>query len=199
MMRRKFLAICGTAAGAASLGRAEGTKALDRLTVLSWSFRDAFAKTRAKNGWVPDKDLDILDYPQMVADKFQIHRVEVQTMYLLPEDSFIEEFKRRLKKAKSKLVNIPAEPAQEVIKGIGSPDEKARANAVDVYKGWIDYAAKIGSPTLMINQGNLYDDVNPLIESDKQLVAHGRSRKVVVSAEPRGTSGQKPELFARIL
>jgi sugar phosphate isomerase/epimerase len=199
MNRRDFLATCATAAGVASLGRAESHKALDRLTVLSWSFRDAFAKTRARNGWVPDKDLDILDYPQMIADKFQIHRIEVQTMYLLPEDSFIEEFKKRLKKAKSKLVNIPAEPASEVIKGIGSPDDKARANAVEVYKGWIDYAAKIGSPTLMINQGNLYDDVNPLIDSGKQLVAHGRTRKVVVTAEPRGTSGQHPEIFAKIL
>ena len=59
MNRREFLAAC--IAGAATMGRAQSGNPLDRIAVLSWSFRDAFAMTRAKNEWVPDKDLDILD------------------------------------------------------------------------------------------------------------------------------------------
>jgi hypothetical protein len=199
MNRREFLAACGTAAGVAKAGRARGRNPLDRLAVLSWSFRDAFAKTRAKNGWVPDKDLDILDYPEMIADKFHIHNVEVQTMYLQQEPSFIKEFKVRLKRAKSKLVNIAAEPSNDVIKGIGSPDEQMRTKAIEVYVQWINYAAEIGSPTLMINQGNLYDDLEPFTDSAKKLVEHGRIRKVVVTAEARGTSGRHPELLAKVM
>lgn len=199
MDRREFLIKSAIATASTALVGAKSSKGLDRLTVLSWSFRDAFAKTRPKNGWVPDKDLNILDYPEMIADTYQIHNIEVQTMYLEPEASFIEEFKRRLKKAKSKLVNIPAEPGTEIIRSIGSSDEKARANAIEVYKGWIDYAARIGSPTLMMNQGNLYEDVNPLIDSGRKLAAYGRSKKVVVTAESRGTSGVHPEILAKVL
>src|SRR5271166_5866340 len=102
MNRREFLATCAVA-GAARTSQSQSANPLDRIAVLSWSFRDAFANTRAKNGWVPDKDLDILDYPAMIADRYHIHNVEVQTIYLQPEASFIAEFRERLKQAKSKL------------------------------------------------------------------------------------------------
>ena len=75
--RRHFLA---TAAALPAV--AQKPNPLDRIAVLSWSFRDAFANTRAKNGWVPDTDLDIMDYPAMIADRYDIHNVEIQTMYL---------------------------------------------------------------------------------------------------------------------
>jgi sugar phosphate isomerase/epimerase len=199
MDRREFLIKSAIVAASTALTGAKSSKGLDRLTVLSWSFRDAFANTRSKNGWVPEKDLDILDYPEMIADTYQIHKLEIQTMYLQPEASFIAELNKRLKKAKSRVVNIAGEPHGDTIKNIGSANEKGRAEAIEVYKGWIDYAAQIGSPNLMINQGDLYDDVNPLIDSGKKLAAYGHSKKVVVSAEPRGTSGRQPEIFVKVL
>jgi hypothetical protein len=112
-------------------------------------FPRCFCDHTPKNGWVPDKDLDILDYPEMIADRYHIHNVEVQTMYLRPEASFIAEFRARLKQSQSKLVSIAAEPSDEVNQALGSADEKARANAVAVNVKWIDYAAAIGSPILM--------------------------------------------------
>src|SRR5579872_1539720 len=173
MNRRQFLGVCGAAATAGKVGRAQANP-LDRIAVLSWSFRDAFAKTRSKTGWVPPSgDLDIMDYPQMIADRYHIHNVEVQTMYLEPEASFIKEFRQRLTRAHSKLVSIACEPENEAIRGLGAPDEKARANAVAVNMKWIDYTAEIGSPILMINQGNLYDDLAPLTDSAKKLVEYG--------------------------
>lgn len=191
------LAAC--TAGAATTARAQSGNPLDRITVLSWSFRDAFANTRAKNGWAPDKDLDILDYPQMIADRYHIHNVEVQTMYLQPEASFVAEFRERLKRAQAKLVSIAAEPSDEVNQALGSGDEKARANAVAVNVKWIDYAAAIGSPILMINQGNLHEDLGPLTDSAKKLVDYGRTKNVVITAEPRGSSGRQPELLAKVM
>jgi len=199
MDRRDFMIKSAIVAASTALAGAKASKGLDRLTVLTWSFRDAFANTRTKDGWVPEKYLNILDYPEMIADKYRVHHVEVQSMYLLSDASFIAEFKRRLKKAKSKLVNICVEPGADITKTIGSPDEKARSHAIDIYAGWIDYAAGIGSPNLMINQGALYEDVNPLIDSGRKLVAHGESKKVVVSVEPRGISGQHPEILAKII
>ncbi|HXJ41210.1 MAG TPA: TIM barrel protein [Bryobacteraceae bacterium] len=199
MNRRYFIAGCGAAALAGSV-QAQAANPLDRIAVLSWSFRDAFGKTRAKNGgWVPDKDLDIFDYPEMIADRYHVHNVEVQTMYLEQDATFVREFRNRLQRAKSKLVSIAAEPGTEVIQGIGSPDEKARENALAVYRKWIDYTADIGCPILMINQGNLYDDLNPLIDSGKKLSEYGRGKKVAVTVEPRGNSGRQPELLERVI
>ena len=197
MNRRNLLATCGAAAVAAKTGWTQRGNPLDRIAVLSWSFRDAFRKTRAKNGWVPDTDLDILDYPQMIADRYDIHNVEVQTMYLDPAPSFIADFKERLKQAKSKLVSIAAEPPDEVNQALGGPDEAARAEAIAVNIKWIDYAAAIGSPILMINQGNLHDDPGPLTDSARKLVEYGRTKNVTITAEPRGSSGSKPEVLAK--
>ena len=143
--------------------------------------------------------LDIFDYPEMIADRYHVHNVEVQTMYLEQEASFVREFRSRLQRAKSKLVSIAAEPGTEAIQGIGSPDEKARANALTVYKKWIDYTADIGCPILMINQGNLYDDLNPLIDSGNKLSEYGSSKKVAVTVEPRGNSGRQPELLEKVI
>jgi hypothetical protein len=199
MNRRNFLATCGAAACAAKTGWTQRRNPLDRIAVLSWSFRDAFRKTRAKNGWVPDTDLDILDYPQMIADRYDIHNVEVQTMYLEPGAAFIDDFKDRLKQAKSKLVSIAAEPPSEVNQALGGPDEAARTDAIAVNMKWIDYAAEIGSPILMINQGNLHDDPGPLIDSARKLVEHGRTKGVTITAEPRGNSGIKPEVLAKVM
>jgi sugar phosphate isomerase/epimerase len=193
MNRREFLAACGAAA---AWGQ---SNPLDRIAVLSWSFRDAFAKTRARNGWKPETDLDIMDYPAMIADRYRIHNVEVQTMYLEQETSFIKEFRARLEKAGSKLVSIACEPDDEAIRGLGSSDDKARERAVAVNIKWIDYAAEIGSPILMINQGNLYDDLGPLTDSVKKLVGYGRAKKVTITAEPRGNSGRQPERLAQVM
>jgi hypothetical protein len=97
MNRRQFLGECAAASAAANSGWGQAANPLDRIAVLSWSFRDAFAKTRAKTGWVPQTDLDIMDYPQLITDRYHIHNVEVQTMYLEPQPSFIKVFRERLR------------------------------------------------------------------------------------------------------
>ena len=62
-------------------------------------------------------------------------------------------------------MSIAAEPPNEVNQALGGPDEAARAEAIAVNMKWIDYAAEIGSPILMINQGNLHENLGPLTES----------------------------------
>jgi len=193
MNRRQFLA---TAAAVPALAAGDPK---DRIAVLSWSFRDAFANTRAKNGWVPDKDLDILDYPQMIADKYGVHNVEIQTMYLKQQTPFIKALQGRLNAAKSKLVSIAAEPPNAVNEALGGDDEAARANAVAVNKTWVDFSCEIGCPILMINQGNLHEKLEPLIDSCKQLAAYSKEKGVTITVEPRGSSGRQPERLIRVI
>ncbi|MGI9071011.1 MAG: hypothetical protein ACR2JB_06725 [Bryobacteraceae bacterium] len=83
---------------------------LDRICVLSWSFRNLFARTRERGVAAPAKDFDILHFPEMIADRYHIHNVEVQSMYFAStERSYLLEFEKGLKRTKSQLIDIPLE------------------------------------------------------------------------------------------
>jgi sugar phosphate isomerase/epimerase len=203
MRRREFLISCGIAAHLTSKARAQSSGTLDRVCVLSWSFRNLFARTRDKGVPAPAKDFDILDFPEMIADRYHIHNVEVQSMYFAsPERSYFLEFEKRLKRAKSRLIDIPLEFDDEpgATPTISSPDAKLRQHAVDLSIEWIDRAAQLGARTVMPNQGRVHDgNLSLTIDSLKKLRAHADSRKIGVILENRGTSAGTPEVLARII
>jgi sugar phosphate isomerase/epimerase len=203
MRRREFLISCGIAAHLTGKARAQSSGKLDRVCVLSWSFRNLFARTRDKGVPAPAKDFDILDFPEMIADRYHIHNVEVQSMYFAsPERSYFLEFEKRLKRAKSRLIDIPLEFDDEPgpTPTISSPDAKLRQRAVDLSIEWIDRAAELGARTVMPNQGRVHAS-NPslTINSLKKLRAHADSRKIGVILENRGTPAGTPEVLARII
>ena len=63
------------------LGRAQTGTKLDRVSVMTSYFGTRMPDTRDKGAPAVKKDLDILDFPEMIADHFRIHHVEVQQMY----------------------------------------------------------------------------------------------------------------------
>jgi sugar phosphate isomerase/epimerase len=203
MRRRQFLIACGIAARGSAKARAQTSGKLDRVCVLSWSFRNLFARTRDRSAPAPTKDFDILDFPEMIADRYHIHNVEVQSMYFASTGrSYFLEFEERLKRAKSRLIDIPLEFDDEpgVTPTISSPDPRLRQRALDLSMQWIDTAAELGSRTVMPNQGNVNASNSSLtIDSLKKLKTHADSRKISVILENRGTSAGKPELLARII
>lgn len=203
MRRREFLISFGAATHLTTKAQAQGSGKLDRVCVLSWSFRNLFARTRARGVAAPTKDFDILDFPEMIADRYHIHNVEVQSMYFAsPERSYFLEFEKRLKRARSRLIDIPLEFDDEPgpTPTISSPDPKLREHAVELSMEWIDRAAELGARTVMPNQGGVNDStVSLTIDSLKKLRAHADSRKVGVILENRGTAAGTPEMLARII
>src|SRR6266700_7479752 len=156
MQRREFLigsvaVICG----------AQTRNILDRVAVMTSYFGTRMPDTRDKGAPAVPKDLKLLDFPEAIADRFHIHNVEVQQMYFpSTEPSYFKEFRDRLKKAKSRVSNMPLEFDEQGTPGIisvCSPDAKIREHAIGLTKQWIDHAAVLGSPSVMVNQGPLAD------------------------------------------
>jgi hypothetical protein len=106
MRRRDFIVGAAIATGAAGRAWSKPDQAkLDRLAVMTLSFNSVL-----KNPAHPDdpaRTLDILDAPQMIADRFGIHHVEFQHSHFASlEPVYFKEVRDRLKKAGSRMNQI---------------------------------------------------------------------------------------------
>ena len=107
MNRRDFLIGGAVAAGHATrpLAGAPDRAKLDRLVVMTLSFSRILKSVAHPND--PTRTLDILDVPQMLADRYGIHHVEFQhTHFASTEPAHLKEVSDRLKKAKSQMNQI---------------------------------------------------------------------------------------------
>jgi sugar phosphate isomerase/epimerase len=175
---------------------------MNRLCISSWSFHNLFTCTRYKSARVPEKDMDILDFPELIADSYHIHNLEVVSKHLAStSQSYFTEFRERLNKAHSWLINIPVDIDELWDQpSISSPDEKARSRALQLYMPWIDHAAALGAESVRCDPGILnLDDPSLTIDSYRKLVAHGRSRNIAVNVENHGKAAAHPEELAKIL
>ena len=174
-------------------------KNLNRVCVSSWSFHTAFETDRNN----PAKTLmDVRDFPEMIADRYHVHNVEI----ILPhfgtaEPSLMKEFKARLDKAHSKLVNMPLDfgvlwntPA------ISSADPAERDAALAMYKKGIDVAYRLGSPSVRCDPGivNL-EDPSLTIDAYVQLGAYAGARGIAVLVENHGEIAKHPDVLVKIL
>jgi hypothetical protein len=192
MTRRGFL-LGSAAIAAGSAIRLNGQSAdasrqakLARIAILTLNFQ-SLLKTQER----PGGTLDLMDIPDMFADRFGVHYVEVFcTHFQSTEPSYFRAFMDRLKKAKSQINQISLGGLQQV--SMSSPDPVVRLEAIDLTKQWIDHAVFLGSPRVMVNQGTLAPDVlKEAIATLKVMADYGKSKKVFVTLEPRGGDGGK--------
>ena len=197
MNRREFLMGSAAAASAIRLARAQDAATLaklDRISLMTNDFDAILPEIWDRSKEVAPKELDMMNLPDAVADRLHLHNLEVCNINLLSmEPSYIRQFKERVQKAKSKVVDFVVEldPPETRYRGRispCSPDPAIRAQAIEMTKKWIDIAAVLGSPSIMPNQGVPYltDDLKPCIEGLRALVDYGKSKNVVVILEPRG-------------
>ena len=184
MRRREFL-IAPAIAAAASSVRAQHpdpTK-LDRIAIMSLCFNPVLKSEAHPDD--PKRTLDILDLPDMIAERYGVHHVELQhSHFRSTEPAYLEEFRRRLKKAKSQMNQINLEFG---LLNISSPDPVLRLETIDLNKRWIEHAAMLGCPRVMVNQGTLAPEVRQTaIETLKTINAYAKLKKVFVTMENRG-------------
>jgi len=200
MRRRDFL--IGAAATSTRLAAQDRSEKLKRVGCMSGCFSRLLTEVRDWSRPASPKELDIMDFPEMLADRYGIHYVEVQQFHFLSlEPSYYRKFLDRVKKAKSRMIDMPLELDDTGYSGTVSPcsaDPQIRARAIELTKQWIDRAAIIECPSVMINQGMLLpDDVGPIIEALKTLSAYGKPKNVAVIMENRGRT--PPETLARVI
>lgn len=198
MRRREFIA--GSVAGGLALavgsrvraqaetgGGSEADK-LARLSVMTYCF-DSIVKGIGKPD-DPARTLDILDAPQMIADHYGIHHVEMQhTHFQATDKPYFQEMKDRLKKANSQLTQICLEFD---FVDLSSKQKYQQLEMIALSKDWIDYCVQLGCPRVLLNQGPLTPDV---VEDAKwtlkQIADYGRMQRVACDMENRG-GGRRP-------
>src|SRR5260370_27984284 len=108
---------------------------LARVCVSTWSFHNLFPATLDRDAEPIAKPLDLLEFPEMIADRYHVHNVEVVAPHFAStESSYFSEFNARLKRAHSRLVNVPIDIAELWEKpSLSSPDAKVREHAISLY------------------------------------------------------------------
>lgn len=189
MQRREFLTNSAMAVGAAATrawAQAADRARLDRVAIMTYSF-DRIVKVtgQAEN---PAKTLDLFDIPEMFADRYHVHNVEVQhNHFASTESSYFKEFRARLARAKSQVTNINLEFGNM---SISAADPVLRAQAIDLTKQWIDHAVELGSPRVMVNQGSPTEENKAVAIAALRIMGeYGKTKKVMVAMEPRGGGG----------
>ena len=160
-MKRRDLLVGSICLGANRLfGQAPDQAKLGRIAIMSLCFSRVLKS--AANPGDPNRTLDTLDLPDMIAGRYGVHYVEMQhSHFASTEAEYFEEFRNRLKKAKSQMNQINVEFICDFAFYISSPDPVLRIETIDLTKRWIDHAAALGCPRVMINQGTLAAEVRP--------------------------------------
>jgi hypothetical protein len=125
---------------------------------------------------------DIIDYPDLVADKLGIHNLEIYPRNLASlEPAYIADFRKRLKKANSQITQVIGSTATFGNLGTLTPT----AADLQARKDLIDQAAALGSPRVMIVTGSSLapDTRQTAIEALKSMAAYAKPKKVRITME----------------
>jgi len=187
MKRREFLIGSAAAAGTGIVwGQRTDQAKLDRIAIMSLCFNPVLKSAAHLDD--PKRTLDVMDLPDMIAERYGVHHVEMQHAHFAStEPGYLEEFRSRIKKAKSQMnqINLEFGPLN-----ISSPDPVLRVETIDLTKKWIDHAVMLGCPRVMVNQGTLTADVRQAaIDTLRTINAYGKTKKVFVTMENRGGGG----------
>jgi len=183
MKRREFLIGSVMAAGSRGLwGQRPDQAKLDRISIMSLDLGRIFKSSAHADD--PNRTLDVLDFADTVAERWGIHHVEMQHSHFpSTETAYLEEFRNRLKKAKSQMNQINVEFGQL---NISAPDPVVRLETIDLTKKWVDHAVILGCPRVMVNQGTLAPDVRQAaIDTLKTINAYAKTKKVFITMENR--------------
>ena len=187
MRRREFLIGAGLAAGAGKLRADRPDQArLDRIAIMSLCFNPVIKSAAHPDD--PKRTLDILDLPDMIAERYGVHHVELQHAHFTStEPGYLEEYRGRLKRAKSQMNQINVEFGTL---NISSPDPVLRLETIDLTKKWVDHAVMLGCPRIMVNQGTLAPEVRQsAIDTLMTVNAYAKTKKVFITMENRGGGG----------
>jgi sugar phosphate isomerase/epimerase len=187
MKRREFL--IGAAAAAGLVGRSRGwaqardEAKLRRIAIMSLCFNSILKNPSQPDN--PARTLEIADLGQMLADRYGVHNVEIQHAHFpSTEAAYLKEFRERLAKIRSQVININLEFGPQ---NISAPDQALRQQALERTKEWINHAVTLGCPRIMVNQGApTQENKEAAIATLKAMGEYGKSKNIMVAMENRG-------------
>lgn len=201
MQRREFMTAAAAGLVMTRGLRAQGGRELTktaRIAIMSLSFQPILKNANMESATpnasqnVPanqpelPRTLDVMDLGQLYADRWGVHNVEMQhTHFPSTEDAWLRDFKARLAKTNSRISNVNLEFGDM---NISQSSAILRLQAIDLTKRWIDIAALLGSPRVMVNQGPLVPETRAIaIAALKAMGDYGRAKGIRVGIENRGS------------
>ncbi len=217
MIRRDFLARLASGAAAAGLLRGGSLLAqakpkqapgggaaakFNRISISTWSLHNYFQSTREKEFNLPGPMLALLDFPELIVNKYKVHHFEFcSTHFASTEPSYLEEIKRRLLRTRSTVVNMPVDVEELWDQGGLSDSDKAKRDfAIGAYKKWIDVARNLGVKSVRCDPGKMDPgNLERTAESYKALVNYAAPKGVHVIIENHGGVGSEhPEELVKL-
>ena len=193
MRRRDFLIASAAAVGVAGSrttwaqgARQAKASTLDRIAIMTLNFQRMLKLPDLPEG--PERTLELFDIPEMLADRYGVHKVEFQH-YHIPstEPSYLKELRGQIEKRKSRMTQINLEFGAL---NMSAPELRNRLMAIDLTKMWVDHAVMLGAQRVMINQGQpTHENKVYGIPTLKSMADYGRSKGIIVSVETRGAGG----------
>jgi hypothetical protein len=185
MRRREFLVSSSAAATAHALwgGQSPDAARKSRISVMSLDFETSVLKLLDRPD-DPKRTLDVMDFPNMIADRFGVHNVEMQHEHFFStEPAYFQQFLGRVKKAKSRVTQINVEFGPM---NICAANPLLRLQTIDLTKRWVDHAVALGCPRVMVNPGTMAPAARPAaIETLKAINGYAKSKKVFITFEPQ--------------
>ena len=171
-------------------GAAPPPSKLDRIGVSSRSFHSLFDAP----GAVPatGERLVLLDFPQMIADRYRIHNLELAASHFASiEPAYIIELKSDLLASHSRVINLTVDVGDiKAGGGLSDPAASVRDKAIGAAKDWIDVARQAGARSVSCDPGALDSANTPnALASYRLIAAYGRSKGIMVLVESRDPIG----------
>jgi hypothetical protein len=191
MNRRTFL-IGATSAGVVTglaRGRTQGRddEKKSRIAIMMFGLNSIVKNNMPPS---PARTLDIMDVGQLCADKFGVHNVELQSNYFpSTEMSWLRDFKARLGKTKTKIVQINLEFGTGY--NMSADAGTQRLQMIDLHRAWLDKAAFLDCPRVLLNQGQPSQENKDLTISNYKAVGEiAKSKGIMTASENRGGGGR---------
>jgi hypothetical protein len=190
MKRRDFLigAVAATTLTAVRRGRAQAPSGekLSRIAIMMFGLNN-IVKTNMPAA--PERTLELMEFGQFCADRFKVHNIELQSNYFpSTEMSWLKDFKSRLDKTNTKVVQINLEFGAGYNMGADSPS--GRLQMIDLHRSWLDKAAFLGSPRVLLNQGQPTQENKAQITANYQaVVALAKAKGITAASENRNAGG----------
>ena len=155
---------------------------LARISIMTYNFTSRLKlEGQAQN---PNRILDLFDIPQMYADVYGVHNVELQHSHFASTDTaYLKDFRARIEKTKSRMTQINVEFGQMTVSAV---DPVQRDQAIDLTMRWVDHAAILDCPRVMINQGQLTPATKANATAALRVMSdYGRTKGVRITVETR--------------
>ena len=130
-----------------------------------------------------------MDIGELCADRFGIHNVELQSNYFpSTEMSWLKDFKSRLNRTRTKVVQINLEFGVGLNLAADSPS--GRLQMIDLHRIWIERAAYFECPRVLLNQGVPAPENRDLLVSNYRAVVEiAKANRITAASENRNAPG----------